>query len=83
MIENPRSGWSAVYGTYYGGVGHAWLEKDGYAFDVVTLDLLPVEDYREKYQAIGRARLSATEVARKILVAKYWGDLSLVSETTR
>lgn len=59
--------WILVHGTIYGWIAHAWLEKDGTAYDAVIDRFVPVPQYEREFDAIAERRYGPREAAEAML----------------
>jgi hypothetical protein len=77
MLDNAS--WTLVHGRVNGPpdgrtpMGHAWLERDGWVYDVVQDQLLTVERYRSAYDAEPLASWSQVHAAQLMLAANHYG----------
>lgn len=79
LLDEAGKGWNLVHGVGRGvrggrrPIGHAWLERNGWAYDVVHDELLSAEEQARKYGARPLLVLSRRDAARRIAAEGNWG----------
>jgi hypothetical protein len=70
-LDHPE--WQLIHGTVRG-FGHAWLERDGFVFDVAADELFAVEDYYLQFHPVDPVRrYSQREAAQEMVRRSLWG----------
>ena len=73
-IHRDESGaWELVHGTYWGGLGHAWLQSGDTVYDPVCDELFCAAEYLTRFRAAVIARYSRLEMARLVAESGHWG----------
>lgn len=78
MAALERPDWTLVHGFVdigkAVGMGHAWLERDGWAYDAVLAEVMRVELYSDRFNAKAQQRvIGGSPVAAKVLCYGHWG----------
>jgi len=69
---NEHREWTLVHGKAFD-VQHAWLERDGWAYDAVRDLLMGCEQYKDYAKATAERRYSAQEALEQMLATNHWG----------
>jgi hypothetical protein len=65
--------WTLVHGTWYGGLGHAWLERDGIVYGVVLDREMPTVEYTNLVSSTGHFRYTVIEAAQHMSSLGHYG----------
>lgn len=79
LLNDDAEGWALVHGEVRGPpegppiVGHAWLARDGWVFDVVRKELLSADIYMRRSLARVLAIYEKTDACRRMIAEGHYG----------
>lgn len=54
-------------------MGHAWVERDGWAYDSVLDKCMPTPEFRARFAAVEHGRWQASGLAAAMIAHGHWG----------